>query len=75
MTKKLTRAMIRGTAVSTACLALLLGGTALDPSQDVYAADVQFYLTTAEPGWKCEGCCYTGYCCDVPIDNCGSSEP
>lgn len=31
------------------------------------AAQWQFVITTGSP---CEGCCFTGYCCDVPA-SCG----
>ena len=41
---------------------------------DLQAIQVQFWLTNEGDGWDCTGCCFTGYCCTIPIDAC-QQEP
>jgi hypothetical protein len=43
---------------------------ALRAGQEVEAAQIQFWLTSGGDGWECEGCCFTGFCCTIPVDAC-----
>lgn len=47
--------------------AMLLGEPALRPMQTVEATAIQYWIISVEPGWKCESCCTTGFCCTVPV--------
>ncbi|HEU0014135.1 MAG TPA: hypothetical protein VFQ45_10650 [Longimicrobium sp.] len=50
--------------------AALLGEPGAQAAQEAQAADIQFWVTSQDPGTKCEECCFTGYCCRVPIVDC-----
>lgn len=50
--------------------ALLSAEPAVNAGQEVEAAEIQFWLTSGGDGWECEGCCFTGFCCDIPVDAC-----
>lgn len=60
----------RGGLLACLCTALLLGSPFGPERGEAVAADIQFYLTNTGDGWDCSDCCFTGYCCSVPIKDC-----
>ncbi len=45
----------------------LLAQPAVEQSSSLEATSIQFWITNTGDGWKCESCCFTGYCCTVPV--------
>lgn len=67
------RRLLRGLA-AVGIAAGLTSGVPAFRAHDAQAADIQFWITADGDGWDCSGCCFTGYCCTVPVDACTPSQ-
>ena len=43
-------------------------------AKEAEATQIQFWIVSDGDGWACQDCCFTGFCCSVPIDGCGIQE-
>lgn len=63
------RKLLAGLGAVAAVTVLVAGEPALG-DQEAEALAIQFYLTSGGDGHDCTNCCFTGYCCTVPVAEC-----
>lgn len=69
MSNRSIRKLLAGIG-AVAAVAVLVGGEPALGHQEAQATDIQFYLTSGGDGYECTSCCFTGYCCKVPVTGC-----